>query len=82
MQKIELSGKQRDYIIRAVVLLVLLAVTAVIIALAVNGRLFGSEADEAYDTIYSHTSDEETSYDDDNPYDGYTISMPDESGEA
>ena len=53
MRRTAAALKRRDYIVKAIALLVISAVTAVFIILAANGKLFGSEADEVFDTFYA-----------------------------
>ncbi|MBP5156119.1 MAG: hypothetical protein J6252_06020 [Clostridia bacterium] len=56
----ELTKKRKDLIIRIAAALILCALTAVVIAAADAGRLYGSEVSDAMDNIYAaETSAEE-----------------------
>ncbi len=48
------SEKKKEYIIQAVSALVLAAITALLIAVAAHGGFYGSEASEAFDTVYGY----------------------------
>ncbi|MBO4452946.1 MAG: hypothetical protein J5793_03320 [Clostridia bacterium] len=45
--------KHKDNIIKAAALALLVAAVTALIVLAANGKLFGSEADEVYDSFYA-----------------------------